>query len=276
MGVPKPIYLLDSPGVRPLALTDLFPVRDPVAGNGPAFKYTMQDIVNLVGAVVAAAKNGLIETGGFTELGQAVGTLGDPAILLQDREIPLGGFRLFLGKNDGISDVIGFDAADGIAVSNAAGAILQAFNGSDTFNIEMPGGGIITLNFESGFGLLTYDDNFSQLSWNRIFRTSGLRLGAASIVGPVSVSPSNAQTFFKCDTTAGNIIINLDPSILNANGVNNNLLIFKKISADVNTITLTPTSGTIQELGAPAASFAFSAQGESISVMNDGTNFFIV
>jgi hypothetical protein len=45
-GVPKQIDQLDAPGVRPLGLADLLPIRD--AAIGPAIKYTLQDVKDLL------------------------------------------------------------------------------------------------------------------------------------------------------------------------------------------------------------------------------------
>lgn len=45
---------------------------------------------------VTGANNGLSITGKYVQLGQTVGTAGNPAVLLNNREIPLGGFNIAL------------------------------------------------------------------------------------------------------------------------------------------------------------------------------------
>lgn len=95
MGTPKPINLLDAP-VRALQLTDLFPVRDPIALNGPAHKYTIQDVVNLIS--VALVNSGLWNNAGEDQLGQTAGDVTNPAKLLKDSEIPLNNFLLLFSQ----------------------------------------------------------------------------------------------------------------------------------------------------------------------------------
>jgi hypothetical protein len=57
---------------------------------------------------VAGAKNGLsVEAGGFIELGQHIGAIGNPAQLLNSREIPLNSLNLNLRYQDGA--VLSFD-----------------------------------------------------------------------------------------------------------------------------------------------------------------------
>jgi hypothetical protein len=84
------------------------------------------------------------------------------------------------------------------------------------------------------------------------------------------------------DSTAGNMTVSITPANLssvgagiNANrtGIVGNV---KKISADLNTITLNATSGLIYGLGAPAASLVFNTQGQSVAFQSDGTNIYIL
>jgi hypothetical protein len=227
--------------------------------------------------VLNAANDGLstdAATGKIAQLGQTVGRVGNPAGLLETRELPMNGHRFFFGKDDGVSGVVGIDADDGISVSNAAGDILQAFNSSDNMQMQLPALGQFLIDFNAGDIQLLFDDNIEELSTNRVFRTGGLRVRSGVIHGPTSFNPAPTTVFFLCDTSGGNIVINLDPAAVNALG--NNFLVFKKTTADLNTVTLQPTSGTIQEIGAPAASFVFNTQGQSVTVIGDGTNFYIV
>ena len=84
------------------------------------------------------------------------------------------------------------------------------------------------------------------------------------------------------DSTAGNMTVSINPAALSTIGTGVNAMRtgiigqVKKISADLNTITLNATSGLIYGLGAPAASLVFSAQGQSVSFQSDGTNIYIL
>jgi hypothetical protein len=62
------------------------------------------------GVVVGAANNGLSLSGSTAQLGQTVGQVGNPAILLSNREIPLGGFSILMS---GIGNLVVGSAADG-------------------------------------------------------------------------------------------------------------------------------------------------------------------
>jgi hypothetical protein len=75
------------------------------------------------------------------------------------------------------------------------------------------------------------------------------------------------------DTTAGNLRIDIG---VVAGKYANQRFVFKKTSADVNTITLNMTAGTIQGVGAPAATFVFNTQGESIEIYVDALNAYII
>lgn len=74
-----------------------------------------------------------------------------------------------------------------------------------------------------------------------------------------------------CDTTAGNMIVSIDPTI-HIGSLGN----VKKISADVNSVTLTALSGLIFDIGAGTASVSINTQGENISFQSDGTNIYIL
>jgi hypothetical protein len=111
MGTPKPINLLDAP-TRALQLTDLFPVRDPVALNGPAHKYTINDIVSLIS--VALVNSGLWNNAGEDQLGQNAGDATNPAKLLKDSEIPFNDFLLLfsgIGQTAGKHLILKYNAA---------------------------------------------------------------------------------------------------------------------------------------------------------------------
>lgn len=240
---------------------------------------------NSAPAVLNNANDGLstdAATAKIAQLGQTVGRAGDPAILLEDREIPDGGFRLFFGKNDGVSNVIGFSTSLGIFVSNNTGQGYAAFwqigINSNTFSITTSDALDTVFNF-SGTGFLIWNTQspiifankfISGNPWMAINGFGELADTLLSAVNPAyNVLPGDGTKLI--DTTGGNQIINMDPAVLAFQKFT-----FKKISADANTITLTPTSGTIQELGPAAATYVFNAQGEAITVHNDGTNFYII
>lgn len=73
------------------------------------------------------------------------------------------------------------------------------------------------------------------------------------------------------DATGGNINVSIDPTTTSQRMGN-----LKKKDASLNTVTLTPSSGQVFGLGAPAASISMGAQGQSISFQSDGTNIFIL
>lgn len=71
------------------------------------------------------------------------------------------------------------------------------------------------------------------------------------------------------DTTAGNIVVTIDPTIDGIEGT------IKKVDATANTITVTPASGTIQALGAPTPTYVFNAQGQAVTFFSDGVNLYL-
>lgn len=268
MGVPKPINLLD-PKVGALIDTDLFPSR--AVGAPPAQKTTMLELATYIASKLLS-RNGVSKdllTGLITQLGQDVGTAGDPAALFNDVEIPnAGGFTVFFGKNDGVSDVVGINSQGGIDISNAAGDFLALFSNGVNYTVTSPAPGelLITMGTQN----LDYNNATKALTWDDVFGTEGLRISNTPTVAAV-INATQKDSVFLIDSTAGNVVVNLDPAV-----IGKNIQHFKKTSADANTITLTPASGTIQEIGAPAATFVFNVQGESITVYCDGTNFFIL
>lgn len=275
MGVPKTIRQLDAIG-RALLATDLFPSAEP-AGVHVATKVTAQQIKDFIGAVANAARNGLLENGGFAEWGQAFGTLLDPAALLHNIEIPDAGFLIFFGKNNGVDPVIAFDVAGGgLQISNSPGGNpkFTIFDGQQ-YSFQSDGSGsVCKIGFDSGLQL-SFDKTIdggnggALVASNAIVPDKNFILPIAVLTGLVNGITRNSAMLNKCDSTAGNVAIQIDPVITNGS-----TFVFKKISGDANTVTITPQTGTIQELGAPAASLIFSGQGESFSIFSDGTNLF--
>jgi hypothetical protein len=225
------------------------------------------------GVVLTAADDGLSTdalTGKTAQLGQTVGRVGDPAALTEDREIPdAGGFTLFIGKNDGVSNVIGLNPDGGIDVSNTNGRAFLYFDTFKNFTIDMLSATDISFGF--GSDRLSYDTVTKKFIFSSSVQVTGLAAAITPESGSVTVTPTRQNFGFLQDTTVGNVNYVLDPAVLSKH-----IFWVKKTTADVNTITLTPTSGTIQDIGAPAASFAFNNQGETIMVHCDGTNFYII
>lgn len=85
------------------------------------------------GTVVDSADNGLSLSGSTVVLGQNVGQVGDPAILLNSREIPMGGFTLTIGT---VASPGNFAANGGFSItSNTAGQ--QIFGGTWTATADL-------------------------------------------------------------------------------------------------------------------------------------------
>jgi hypothetical protein len=222
--------------------------------------------------VLNAANDGLstdLATGKIAQLGQTVNRPGDPAILLQDREIPNpGGFTVFFGKNNGIANVVGINSDFGISVANNNLIGFQYFDGAKNFTIEMPSATTILMRW--GAGTITFDTVTGVFTFNDAIHTTGL--GTSIVTSAAAIINVTRNNFtYLIDTTAGNVVVNMDPAILAGQ-----IFDFKKISADANSITLTPTAGTIMDIPPAVASLAFSDPGASITVHCDGTNFFVI
>lgn len=71
------------------------------------------------GIGVSGANNGLDLDAGIAVLGQNLGEVGNPASLLSDRQIPMGGFRILI--NDGFNDFLDLDPVGQTAVIGASG-----------------------------------------------------------------------------------------------------------------------------------------------------------
>ena len=230
--------------------------------------HTTFHLVHLTGAY-----DGTSESLTKVQLGQAVGTVGDPAVLVSDVEIPDAGHAVFFGKNDGVSDVVGISANDGISIDNAAGNGILIFSFGLNWNMFTQDANTLIMLWGSPNSQFVFDAPSEVLTWTG----AGLILSGgfgAGIRKPASVAVINVvkrDFTIIVDTTGGNCVVNVDPTV-----IPNQVINIKKSSADVNTITITPVSGTIQGFGAPAATYVFNVQGESVTIHNDGTNFFII
>lgn len=107
---------------------------------------------------VAGARNGAsIDTGNFVVLGQDIGAVGNPAILLNNREIPMGGKLLnWWGGSTVLSDVSNLGANAKLEVYDAFSAAhvnnLALFQGNWT-NVNSKGGVTVQINTTSSTSL---------------------------------------------------------------------------------------------------------------------------
>jgi hypothetical protein len=222
-------------------------------------------------ATVTGAFNGTSLNGTNVQLGQIVGTVGDPAGLIGDVEIPDNGHTVFFGENDGVSDVVGISANNGISISNAAGQGLLIFNFGLNFNILTPDAAHIAMQWGSPASQFLFTNATTVITYNgSAFIVNGLGVGNRSTVAAV-VNVTANDSVILVSAAAGNVVVNVNPVTLT-----NQIFHIKKTDATVNTVTITPSSGTIQELGAPAASFAFNSQGQSVTIYSNGVNFFVL
>jgi len=280
MGQPKPIDALD-PRIDPLTDTDLFPVRK--ALTAPAQKTTMTELITYVASKLAGINGLTAETiaGILTfRLGQPIGEFGDPGKLLENTEIPFNNFRLFFGKDDGVSPVIAFDVDGGqVLISNNVipGGSYAIFDG-DNWAMETFGDGILHIGPEGNAVIqlnmdISLDNGNGQWYTNAAINPRGGLMQFARSVNHAA-SPFNADRghyFYNVDTSAGDVILSLDPVQLDQRTI-----VVKKTTSDANNVELLPSSGTIQELGAPVASISYNTQGQSKTIYCDGTNFFII
>lgn len=217
---------------------------------------------------ITSANDGLsadLATGKIAQLGQTVGRAGNPAALTEDREIP-GAHSVIFGSAG--SNAVTVNKDQGIDSTNTNGAIIQSESLGQNFHILYDDAN----HLEYLFGALIFivDLLKGQLTSNFPFVPSGLGSSIRKPPGAAVVFVATDYTLL-IDTTAGNVSISVDPVAL-AGQLGN----IKKISADVNTVTVTPTSGTIQGIGAPAASYVFNVQGENVSFQSDGINIYIL
>jgi hypothetical protein len=229
---------------------------------------------------LTGANNGLSKVGANAVLGQNVGTVGNPAALLSDREIPDAGHTIFVGLNNGVAPNIGLSAQNGISVSNNNGTWFQTQGSGTSFLIGFDTGGTeqIFFNFGGGADLFTYHPQgiggvvVSFLQWFGSIITGGFGGNIQPTSGGGSFTASPDVFTYLIDATAGVTTVLLN----NANYTAGQIFNFKKTDASANGIVLTPSAGTIQGLGAPAATVTFSTQGETLTVQFDGTNYFVI
>lgn len=231
-----------------------------------------------------------LATGKIVQLGQAVGRAGNPATLTEAREIPDGQatgnhFAISLGRNNGVDDIALWGSSIGYNVSNKTG---RFFQGIGTFG---PNQAKITLLSDDGVnarmqfestsgGIVNIDFNDDAANPKRFDINAPWIMDTGwGTNGDTLIAAGAAYTLLKTDavklinTVAGNQVINID---VVAGGYAKQRFDFKKISADANTVTLNMVAGTIQGIGAAAATFVFNNPGESISVWVDILNAYII
>ncbi len=89
-------------------------------------------------------------------------------------------------------------------------------------------------------------------------------LGAIRLTSTNDTLGTNDYTLL-VDSTSGNIAIGVTPT-------NKQVWNVKKVSSDLNIVTVTPTSGTIDG----AATYILVSQYDSIQIHSDNTNFFTI
>ena len=230
--------------------------------------------------VVNAANDGLstdLATGKIAQLGQAVGRGGDPAQLLEPREIPFNSLSITM-RNVFAQDSILFDEGEIIITGNHASG--TGAGGGHLEVTDISGGGnfdVLATNLDLTIMLSSLFTRVTTALPNIWDFRGGIQLRdglAAKIRATTSaiIVPLNNDYLILVDTTAGNAVVNITP----ANLMNGQILNIKKVSTDANTITLTMLSGTILGVPPAAATFVFGSPGESISFMSDTVNSYII
>jgi hypothetical protein len=152
---------------------------------------------------------------------------------------------------------------EGVTLSNTMILVNNLF--TDLSNLAFLSS--LTQNAIIGAALTGETDNGAKLQVRGNISGQGTRKAHRAITASAAFTKNDDNLLV--DTTAGNVVVTIDPTIDGMEGT------IKKTSADVNTVTLQPASGTIQGFGAPAASYIFNVQGESIAFFSDGINLYI-
>lgn len=117
----------------------------------------------ITAATVTAANNGISLSGTTAQLGQAVGAVGNPAILLNNREIPMGGFSFAMksGANtklsiDPTAEVFSFGQVDN--VGNSLSLIIDDTNNTWSLGGFWSGKSQLATLLSSGIDLYFLDN----------------------------------------------------------------------------------------------------------------------
>lgn len=150
--------------------------------------------------------------------------------------------------------------SNNIALKNPAGLV----TGTNTIRITTGGANVtVENNTVTTPGAISTFANFAGTS---------IIVGTNAINGTITPAASTKTTNYtylptdsvlNVDTTTGNLTITINPAIFNKHG-----LIVKKTTADANTVTITPSSGTINGL----ASVILTTQNETANIKTDWVN----
>lgn len=148
-----------------------------------------------------------------------------------------------------------------ISVDSAAIAAVSCDNGTISNNtaLKSPTGlvtGTNTIRITTGGANITVENNTlttpGTTSTFANFAATSAVVGTNTINGTITPAASTKTTNYtylptdsvlNVDTTTGNLTITINPAIFNKHG-----LVVKKVTADANTVTITPSSGTINGL----------------------------
>jgi hypothetical protein len=190
----------------------------------------------------------------------------------------VGNASIWLGSfiNNGATVLAGDTGANTILIGTQIGT------GGNATNLTIIGNLITSLlsnlvllgrfdqNVVIGAALAGETDDGNKLQVRGNFDSKG-------IAQPIRTTAVAAENFgandytILCNTAAGSITVTIDPTT-RVGKIGN----VKKISADVNSVTLTAASGLIFDIGAGTASVSFNTQGESLQFQSDGTNIYII
>lgn len=127
-----------------------------------------------------------------------------------------------------------------------------------------------TQNVLIGSDPLATTDNGRKLQISGSANADGLALN----IRPVTLDTNFDFTDYTIlvDATAGDVTVTVDPTLLKGTAIGN----IKKTDASANNVIISVTGGTIQAIGAPAATLTFNTQGQSVTFQSDGTNLFVL
>lgn len=213
------------------------------------------DVGGAFGSYITIVGNDVFDGMGADVIGSNIKAIGN---FINNASYPGGGLGshiIIIGDNIGV----GGAATDVTIIGDGFVTSL-----SHIFLLGTP-----TQNVIVGGALTGETDNGAKLQVRGNAATQGRRKAHRSYPAVGTATFGKNDENLLVDTTAGNVVISIDPTIDGIEGT------VKKVSSDANSVTLTPASGTIQVFGAPVASYAFNVQGESVTFFSDGTNLYV-
>lgn len=261
-------------------------------GNSAGHDLTTADTIIAIGSG-AMQGTGAVNPSNIIGIGNDVldrngGAIGNAHIVLGNNSLDggaapsLGVRGIFIGHSISSGGGNAVNLGDDIIVighsvnPGAVGNIIvigNLQNGTNKITI----GNIIILGDNTKNTLIGFPTNVPWVDNGNRVQVKGNVWMSGGIAPNIRTTTTAAETFgaldytIIADATAGNINVNVDPTITTQRIGN-----LKKKDATVNTVTLTALSGQIFGLGAPAASFSMGAQGQSISFQSDGTNIYVI